>query len=105
MRVAGLIEQVQAIQDRRSALYQSFDDTINKYKASKDQASLLSSRKKIDADYKQLTQQIASLLLKLKSEGSDATEKVTIVFPCNLKINFQHCILYISRMFLHLPKW
>ena len=81
MRVAGLIEQVQAIQDRRSALYQSFDDTINKYKASKDQASLLSSRKKIDADYKQLTQQIASLLLKLKSEGSDATEKVTNCFP------------------------
>lgn len=77
MRVAGLIEQVQAIQDRRSALYQSYDDTINKYKASKDQASLLSSRKKIDADYKQLTHQIASLLTKLKTEGSDAVEKVT----------------------------
>lgn len=76
MRVAGLIEQVQAIQDRRSALYQSYDDTINKYKASKDQASLLSSRKKIDTDYKQLTQQIASLLVKLKAEGSDAVEKV-----------------------------
>ena len=35
MRVASLIEQVQGLQDRRSACYQSYDDTINKYKSSK----------------------------------------------------------------------
>ncbi len=35
MRVMSLIESVQGLQDRRSACYQSYDDAINKYKASK----------------------------------------------------------------------
>ena len=36
MRIASLMEQLQEVQDRRSALYQSYDDAINKFKASKD---------------------------------------------------------------------
>jgi len=76
MRVAGLIEQVQAVQDRRSALYQSYDDAINKYKTSKDSNSFSANRKKIDTDHKQLTNQISGLQAKLKTEGSDVTEKV-----------------------------
>lgn len=76
MRVASLIEQVQTLQDRRSALYQSYDDTINKYKASKDAASFNTNRKKVDADYKAITQQIAGAVTKLKAEGTDVIEKV-----------------------------
>lgn len=76
MRISGLIEQIQTIMDRRSALYQSYDDAINKFKTSKDSASFSGNRKKIDADYKQLTQQIAGLQTKLKAEGSDVAEKV-----------------------------
>jgi len=76
MRVASLIEQVQANQDRRSALYQSYEDAINKYKSSKDSPSFVANRKKVDADHKQLTQQIAGLQSKLKSEGSDVSDKV-----------------------------
>ena len=76
MRVASLIEQVQTLQDRRSALYQSYDDTINKYKASKDAASFNTNRKKVDADYKAITQQIAGAVTKLKAEGTDIIEKV-----------------------------
>lgn len=76
LRVAGLIEQIQGQQDRRSALYQSYDDAINKYKSSKDSTGFVAKRKAIDADYKALTQQIGGLLSKLKAEGSDAAEKV-----------------------------
>ena len=76
MRVASLIEQVQGAQDRRSALYQSYEDAVNKFKSSKDANSFAAQRKKIDHDHKQLTQEIANLQAKLKSEGVDASEKV-----------------------------
>lgn len=76
MRVASLIEQVQTIQDRRSALYQSYEDAVNKYKTSKDSPSFVANRKKIDADHKQLSQQITALQNKLKSEGAEVSEKV-----------------------------
>jgi len=76
MRVSSLVDEVQSVQDRRSALYQSYDDAINKFKASKDLAAFQASRKKIDADYKQLTQQIQGLQAQLKGEGVDQSEKV-----------------------------
>jgi len=76
MRVASLLEQVQGIQDRRSALYQSYDDTIEKFKSTKDVGAFTANRKKIDGDYKQLTQQISGLLSKLKAEGSESADKV-----------------------------
>jgi len=76
MRVSSLIDEVQSIHDRRSALYQSYDDAINKYKASKDLNAFQSSKKKIEGDYKQLSQQIQNLQAQLKAEGSDAAEKV-----------------------------
>lgn len=76
MRVASLVEEVQSAQDKRSALYQSYDDAIDKFKAGKDQSSFISARKKIDADYKQLSGQIHNLQAQLKTEGSDLSEKV-----------------------------
>ena len=76
MRVASLIEEVQSAQDKRSALYQSYDDAINKFKSNKDFSLFQSSRKKIDADYKQLTQQIQNLQGTLKTEGAEVVEKV-----------------------------
>jgi len=76
MRVASYLEEVQSAQDRRSALYQSYDDAIDKFKASKDMAVFVAARKKIDGDYKQLTQQIQKLQSLLKEEGSDLSDKV-----------------------------
>jgi oligosaccharyltransferase complex subunit alpha (ribophorin I) len=76
MRVASLIEQTQLIHDRRSALYQSYEDAINKFKATKDSSSLTGNRKKIDANHKQLTGEMTALLSKLKAEGSDAADKL-----------------------------
>ncbi|KAL3853057.1 hypothetical protein ACJMK2_016639 [Sinanodonta woodiana] len=79
MRVASLVEEVQNAQDRRSALYQSYDDAINKFKANKEAGALAAARKKIDGDYKQLTTQIQGIQAQLKVEGSDAAEKVAEV--------------------------
>jgi oligosaccharyltransferase complex subunit alpha (ribophorin I) len=76
LRVAGLVEQIQGAHDRRSALYQSYDDAINKFKSSKDTAGFIAKRKAIDADHKSLTGQISGLLSKLKAEGADAGDKV-----------------------------
>lgn len=84
MRVSSLIDEVQSAHDRRSALYQSYDDAINKFKSSKDVTAFSASRKKIDADYKQLTQQIQNLQTQLKAEGSEAAEKVNVPFKCLL---------------------
>ncbi|KAK2177069.1 hypothetical protein NP493_619g00046 [Ridgeia piscesae] len=75
MRIAALIEEVQGVQDRRSALYQSYEDAVNKFKSNKNQNAFMTNRKKIDADHKQLTQQMATLLSKLKAENSDAADK------------------------------
>lgn len=76
MRVASLVEEVQSAHDRRSALYQSYDDAINKYKSTKDANTFAATRKKVDSDYKSLTQQISDLHSKLKHEGSDLADKV-----------------------------
>lgn len=76
MRVASLVEQAQAAHDRRSALYQSYEDAVNKYKSTKDLTLFGTNRKKIDGDHKTLSQQIGNIQSKLKAEGSDASDKV-----------------------------
>ncbi|CAD5114442.1 DgyrCDS3573 [Dimorphilus gyrociliatus] len=76
LRVSSLIEQLQAAHDRRSALVQSYEDAINKFKSSKDSNAFTSARKKNDADYKQLTGQIDSIAQKLKAEQSEEADKV-----------------------------
>ena len=76
MRVASLVEQAQAAHDRRSALYQTYEDAMNKYKSTKDLALFGTNRKKIDVDHKNLSQQIGSIQTKLKAEGADAADKV-----------------------------
>ena len=76
MRVASFVDEVQSTQDRRSALYQSYDDAINRFKTSKDVNAFVASRKKVDVDYRQLTTQIQTLQQQLKTEGTDISEKV-----------------------------
>lgn len=76
MRMASLIDQVQALHDRRSALYQTYEDAVNKFKSSKDLNTFNTNRKKIDSDHKQLTQQVAALQQQLKAEGSDAADRI-----------------------------
>lgn len=89
LRIAGLVENVQTIQDCRSALYQSYEDAINKFKASKDLTLFTANRKKIDGDYKQMTQQISGLASKLKAENSDSSDKVAELQKLDAKVKEQ----------------
>lgn len=79
MRVASLIEQIQSTHDKRSALYQSYSDAINKFKSSKDGSSFQTQRKKIELDHKSLSQQIAGMQAKLKQENTEIADKVAQV--------------------------
>ncbi|XP_064633039.1 dolichyl-diphosphooligosaccharide--protein glycosyltransferase subunit 1-like [Lineus longissimus] len=84
MRVTSSVEQVQSTHDKRSALYQSYADAINKYKANKDTTSFHANRKKIDADHKNLTQQIGALQAKLKADNADVGEKIAEIQKLDL---------------------
>ena len=107
MRVASLVEQAQAAHDRRSALYQSYEDAINKYKTTKDLTLFGTNRKKIDADHKTLSQQIGNIQSKLKTEGADASDKVgcrqhfnSLYKIHNTATRFIHCVILL--IFYHL---
>ena len=84
MKVDSLLEQLVNTFVRRSALYQSYEDCINKFKSNKDNVSFQNQRKKIESDHKQLTQQIGVLNSKLKAEGSDYSEKVTDIIKVEI---------------------
>lgn len=52
MRVVCLIEEVQRLLDRQSGLYFVYFDVIYKYKFSKDVIVFVNVRKKLDGDYR-----------------------------------------------------
>ncbi|KAI8504255.1 PREDICTED: dolichyl-diphosphooligosaccharide--protein glycosyltransferase subunit 1-like [Branchiostoma belcheri] len=76
MRMQGLLDQLQAAQDKRTSLYQRYEDAIAKFKSTKDLAGFTGSRKKIDAEHKELSSTIKELQGKLKLESTDMAEKV-----------------------------
>jgi len=77
MRVAGLVEEVQAAHDKRSALYQAYEDATNRFKASKDAQRFSADRKKIDMDHKALTAQLGQLQTKLRADSVETADKVS----------------------------
>ncbi|ESO08246.1 hypothetical protein HELRODRAFT_169987 [Helobdella robusta] len=93
LRMASLVKQTVDSHERRSSLYQSYEDAINKYKASKEAGTFKNNQKKIDGDHKQLTQQIAAFQLKLKAEGSDAAEKVLELQRLDVQVRDQISLL------------
>ncbi|XP_014669054.1 PREDICTED: dolichyl-diphosphooligosaccharide--protein glycosyltransferase subunit 1-like [Priapulus caudatus] len=100
MRVSSMLEQLQSVHDQRVAVYQAYDDTINKFKSSKDTAAFAANRKKNDAEYKQFTQTIADLHIKLKAEASDAADKVAELqkLDRSVKEQLQAAISYAERV-------
>jgi len=72
LKVASYVESAQSVLDRRSALYQAYDDAVNKYKASKDLSAYQAQRKRVDQDHKELTNEVTALQSQVKSEGADS---------------------------------
>ena len=83
MRAACLIEEVQRLLDRQSGLYSVYSDAIHKYKSSKDATAFANARKKLDGDYRSISNQIAQVQISLNKEQPEASEKVGMQqLPC-----------------------
>ena len=78
MRAACLIEEVQRLLDRQSGLYSVYADTIHKYKSSKDATAFANARKKLDGDYRSISNQITQVQISLNKEQPEAAEKVRL---------------------------
>lgn len=78
MKVACITEQVLTLVNKRIGLYRHFDETINKYKQSRDVSTLNSGKKSLETEHKALTSEIALLQSRLKTEGSDLCDRVSV---------------------------
>ncbi|XP_027719628.1 dolichyl-diphosphooligosaccharide--protein glycosyltransferase subunit 1 [Vombatus ursinus] len=79
MKVACITEQVLTLVNKRLGLYRHFDEAVNKYKQLRDVSTLNSGKKTLEMEHKSLTNEIASLQSRLKTEGSDLCDKVSDV--------------------------
>ena len=77
MKVACITEQVLTLVNRRLGLYRHFDETVNRYKQSRDVSTLNSGKKSLETEHKALTSEVALLQSRLKTEGSDLCDKVS----------------------------
>lgn len=78
MKVACITEQVLTLVNKRIGLYRHFDEAISRYKQSRDAPALGSRRKSLEAEHKALTSEIALLQSRLKTEGSDLCDRVSV---------------------------
>lgn len=78
MKVACITEQVLTLVNKRIGLYRHFDETINRYKQSRDVSTLNSGKKSLELEHKALTSEVALLQSRLKTEGSDLCDKVSV---------------------------
>jgi len=79
LKVAGYVENINDVHGNRSNAYEQMIDAINKYRSSKDVTALNNSRKKIENDLKNYTQQVTDIQAQLKGESTDAAEKINEV--------------------------
>ncbi|XP_006889587.1 PREDICTED: dolichyl-diphosphooligosaccharide--protein glycosyltransferase subunit 1-like [Elephantulus edwardii] len=77
MKVACITEQVLTLVNKRLGLYRHFDETVNRYKQSRDISTLNSGKKSLETEHKALTSEITLLQSRLKTEGSDLFDKVS----------------------------
>ncbi|CAL8084439.1 unnamed protein product [Calicophoron daubneyi] len=75
-RVQATVDEAMEIYRKRSALYQSYEDAIHKYKVNKDSSAFESARKRLEAEHKDLNQQLTRVQTKMGEFYSDGTEKL-----------------------------
>ena len=62
-----------------SFFFHSYEDALTKYKASKDSAQFTTDRRKLEAEYKSLNQQLMSVQNKIGDLYPDGVDKVGFV--------------------------
>lgn len=86
MKVACITEQVLTLVNKRLGLYRHFDETVNRYKQSRDISTLNSGKKSLETEHKAVTSEIAVLQSRLKTEGSDLCDRVSISVVSHLSL-------------------
>lgn len=86
MKVACITEQVLTLVNKRLGLYRHFDETVNRYKQSRDISTLNSGKKSLEAEHKAVTSEIAVLQSRLKTEGSDLCDRVSVTVVTHLSM-------------------
>lgn len=76
--MACITEQVLTLVNKRLGLYRHFDETVNRYKQSRDISTLNSGKKSLETEHKAVTSEIAVLQSRLKTEGSDLCDRVSV---------------------------
>ena len=76
MRAACLTEEALRLLDRQSGLYSVYSDAIHKFKSSKDASAFANARKKLDGDYRSISNQISQVMTSLCKEQPGISEKV-----------------------------
>lgn len=79
LQIARIIENIHNHCDARADVYAKLDESLSKFKHNKDLSSYQATVKKLNAEHKNETQAVAELLQKLKHEGSDIADKVSII--------------------------
>jgi len=76
MKVASLIDDLLGACERRSTLYATFDDSLDKFKQSRDGGAFATVTKKLRTDYANLTQNITDLCAAIVKEDAESGEKL-----------------------------
>ncbi|XP_073987728.1 dolichyl-diphosphooligosaccharide--protein glycosyltransferase subunit 1 [Rhodnius prolixus] len=77
LRISGIVDKILQHLDRRASTYSQMDEQFTKVKSTKDVNSFNSLYKTINQEYKAETSCIAELLLKLKTEAPEVSEKIS----------------------------
>ncbi|VDM26024.1 unnamed protein product [Hydatigera taeniaeformis] len=75
-RVQASVDEILSLQNKRSAIYQAFEDAVSNYKSSKDSDRFKSDYRKVEADYKAISQKIAGMQSKLREFWTEGADKV-----------------------------
>ncbi|XP_050545250.1 dolichyl-diphosphooligosaccharide--protein glycosyltransferase subunit 1 [Daktulosphaira vitifoliae] len=100
-RVSGLVSALIHHIERRTSIYASWDDNLNKLKHSKDLNAFNTAVKQIQTDYKNESNSINELTTKIKSESSELSDKLNEVHKVekNLKdVFYQIQYLYVEKL-------
>ncbi|KER23299.1 hypothetical protein T265_08784 [Opisthorchis viverrini] len=84
MRAQAIVDEAQELYKRRTYVYQSYEDAINRYKASKDATQFATDRRKLDAEHKEINQTLARVQTKLSELCLESSERLKEVMAMDV---------------------
>uniref|UniRef100_A0A5K3EYR5 Dolichyl-diphosphooligosaccharide--protein glycosyltransferase subunit 1 n=1 Tax=Mesocestoides corti TaxID=53468 RepID=A0A5K3EYR5_MESCO len=75
-RVQASVDEVLNLHNQRSAIYQTYEDVISNYKANKDTDRFKAEQRKVEAEYRAISQKITALQTKLREFWVEGADKI-----------------------------